>query len=58
MRVHGSSARLTQNGQHMHLEVLAPAGAAWQVTEMHLEPPQRPLENTRRVWLAAAGPIG
>ncbi len=47
----GSRAQLVQNGKTMHLEVLSPAAATWQVEEISLEPPQLPLENTRRVYL-------
>jgi hypothetical protein len=45
----GDIALLRQNGKQMRVDLLAPAGAAFAVEEMHLDPPQLPLENTRRL---------
>ena len=49
VELHGRSATLTQNGKRMRLELLAPAEAAFTLEELHLDPPQLPLENTRRL---------
>ncbi len=52
VRTHGREAVLTLDGEHLQAQILEPTDARWAVQEVTLDPPQRPLPDTRKLLIA------
>jgi hypothetical protein len=51
VRISGSTATLRQNDKTMTVQILSPAQARFDVTEIRLPSPQQPIENTRKLYI-------
>lgn len=51
VEIHGSEATLTQNNKRVIVQLLEPKGAQFEAVEVHLDPPQNPLEGITRLMI-------
>jgi hypothetical protein len=52
----GRRAKLSLDGKTLFAHILEPPGAAWTSAEVTIDPPQRPLKNTRKLALRMKSP--
>lgn len=53
--IDGRAATLSLKGKRLHARIIEPADARWSLEQPRLEPPQRPLKNTRKLMIHRTG---
>jgi hypothetical protein len=57
VHIDGSVAHLEQDGRSLYVTIVQPQAARFAVNEVSLEPPQKPLRNTRRLTISLPNPV-